>query len=849
MLLLIYALTACSSHDVETRHASPASSGDPATSASADVSMPTGALPVSFIPNRGQLDAAEVAYYTAGRAATLYFTPEGVTLALARPAAPPDDMETLWRRWVLKQRFVGANANTVPSAQEPTPTIVSYFQGAHAQWQADLPTYTRLEYTDLWPGIHLRYEGSADGLKYTFVVEPGADPAQIRLAYEGATGVRLTGAGQLALATPAGTVIDDRPYAFQEIDGRRVQVSVSYAPDEQATAPAYTYGFDVGQYDPRHQLLIDPALPLYGGFLGGAEHDAATAVTIDSSGNAYVTGYTFSPETSFPASAGPDRTFNGGADAFVAGVNAEDARLRFITYLGGESFDAGNGIALDPEGNIYVTGQTQSDETSFPVVRGPDVTFNGGVDAFVASISADGTRLRYAGYVGGADFDLGSDIAVDRDGNAYVVGQTNSTQATFPVTIGPDTSFNGGVDAFVASISADGRSLRYAGYIGGSENDAGTAIAVDAAGNAYITGSTASPQDSFPVKGGPGERFNGDVDAFVASVSADGTRLNSAGYLGGEDYDAGADIAVDSTGTVYITGQTQSSEESFPVTIGPDLSFNGNVDAFVAALSANGTEIAYAGYIGGEGTDAGTSIAVGSTGVAYIMGSTTTDETFPLVGGPDLTYNGKSDAFVAKVSADGSQFTYAGYIGGAGDDQGLGIAVDAVGNAYLAGFTNSTAATFPVSSGPDLMANGDNDAFIMAIATVPDLSITQEVTPARVTAGQTLTYTLTVQNPARSRSLATGVVLSDTLPPNISVIDVTTTQGHCRGTRTMRCTLGSLDNGEAAIVTLVATTTQPGQARNVVRLIADEPDPDPANNVSTHTTVVVVHTFLPLVAK
>ena len=366
---------------------------------------------------------------------------------------------------------------------------------------------------------------------------------------------------------------------------------------------------------------------------------------------------------------GPDLTFNGGrgifpSDAFVAKVNPGGTALVYAGYIGGTGSDTARGIAVDGAGNAYVTGYTDSTEASFPATAGPDLTFNGGSsDVFVAKVNPGGTALVYAGYIGGADSDLGFGIAVDNSGNAYVSGSTKSTEASFPATVGPDLTFNArvfrGSDAFVAKVNPGGTALVYAGYIGGTGDQEGFGIAVDGAGNAYVTGQTDSTAASFPVTMGPDLTFNGgSCDAFVAKVNPGGTALVYAGYIGGTVCDEGKGIAIDGAGNAYVTGDTGSTEASFPVTVGPDLIFNGDAsnfdsDAYVAKVNASGTALIYAGYIGGSSDDRGEAIAVDSTGNAYITGETgSTEADFPVAVGPDLTFNGGfGDVFVAKIAS------------------------------------------------------------------------------------------------------------------------------------------------------------------------------------------------------
>jgi hypothetical protein len=396
-----------------------------------------------------------------------------------------------------------------------------------------------------------------------------------------------------------------------------------------------------------------------------------------------------------------------------------DPTLIYAGFIGGGGTDLGTSIAIDSAGNAYVTGSTASTEASFPIAVGPDLTQNGNNDAFIAKVSADGTTLLYAGFLGGSGVGYAFSIAVDGAGSAYVAGGTASTETTFPETVGPDLTYNGGTaDGYVAKLSADGTSLVYAGYIGGSGLDQCYGIAVDGSGNAYVTGQTDSTEASFPEVGGPDLIYNGGTrDAFVAKVSADGTSLVYAGYIGGSGYDFGGGITVDGAGSAYVAGYTDSTETTFPETVGPDLTQNGDYDAFVAKVSVSGSALTYAGFIGGSAGDFANGIGVDSAGNAYVVGETSsTQATFPDVGGPDLTHNGGSDAFVAKVNTGGDALVYAGYIGGSGDDYGNDVEVDDAGYAYVIGLTDSTEATFPERVGPDLTQNGGIDAYVASVS-------------------------------------------------------------------------------------------------------------------------------------
>jgi len=716
-----------------------------------------GKMPVNFVPNRGQLDA-RVAYYIQGKDKTIYFGADGLTFALTKvdeerilsgranqrfgDKIRPDQMTSPGplkdrdaakdSRWVVKLDFLGANPGMKPVGTDETGALISYFNGRPGNWKTGLATYSRVIYANLWQGIDLVYSGTMDNLKYEFIVHPGANPSQIRLAYHGASSVFINNKGSLVVSTPSGGFEDGAPVAYQENAGRRVNVPLAYeivkngegrtVDDDlgEYEGEAVTYGFSVGGYDQTKSLILDPVILLYCGYVGGPSYDYGYGIAADSLGSAYITGYTYSTGTAFPTKVGPDLTFNGGnVDAFVAKLNPSGTAFVYCGYIGGSGNDYGYGIAVDHFGNAYVTGYTSSTEASFPVSEGPNLTHNGLFDVFAAKVNAEGTALEYCGYIGGSDNDYGRSIAVDGSGNAYITGYTSSTEASFPVSEGPDLTHNGLADAFVAKVNAEGTALDYCGYIGGSDNDYGYGIAVDLAGNAYVTGSTYSSEATFPVSMGPDLTHNGLADAFVAKVNADGTALYYCGYIGGSGNDYGYGIAVDLSSYAYITGYTSSTEATFPISVGPDPTHNGGYfDAFVAKVDAGGGLLRYCGYIGGSEYDAGTGIAVDGWGYAYVTGYTSSKEdTFPVKEGPDLTHNGSFDAFVAKVKVTGAELVYCGYIGGSDADLGLGIALDAggSGNVYLTGNTYSTEFTFPVTAGPDLTQNGSRDGFVAKI--------------------------------------------------------------------------------------------------------------------------------------
>jgi hypothetical protein len=676
-------------------------------------------LPLLFIENQGQMHD-EVFFYVKGSDRTLFFTSSGVTFVLF------NDTE----RCVVKLDFSGADPCTKPVGIDRRETFFSYFKGPPDEWKTGIPSYGGIIYPNCWPGIDLAFTCSDRQLKYEFTVHPGADPDLIQLSYQGIEGSLLERDGSLSITTPLGVMIDPRPVAYQSLEGRETEVSVSYALLEKNNG--LTYGFKAAAYDPDKPLVIDPVFFVFSGFIGGSDSEYCIDIALDGEGNIYVAGWTQSDQSTFPAKSGPDDTFNGGNDdGYVAKFDPSGTELIYCGYIGGWGSEGINDLAVDKEGNVYVTGNTFSKENSFPIRFGPDLSYNGSHsiyymygDAFIAKVNASGLYLDYCGYIGGSRDETGYGVAVDDAGCAYVTGLTDSSEYSFPVTKGPDLTYNGSsdLDAFVAKINPDGLSLEYCGYVGGDESERGRDIAVDGTGRAYIVGDTRSDEGTFPVDIGPDITYNdiGYLDAFVARVNADGTDLDFCGYIGGVSTDEAYCVAIDQDGFAYVGGVTYSNGITFPVLVGPDLTFNGLSDGFVACVDPSGSGLVFCGYLGGTKSEGIQSIAVDSGKNITVSGITQSDESsFPVLHGPDLTFGGgpyDCDCFVARIHHSGAKLIYCGYVGGDQDEICGGVCVDCWGHAYVSGGTMSDETTFPVIHGPDTTHNGEYDGFIAKIS-------------------------------------------------------------------------------------------------------------------------------------
>jgi hypothetical protein len=601
-----------------------------------------------------------------------------------------------------------------------------------------------VEYLDVYPGVDIvYYTDSSRRLEYDMVVHPGAEPSQIGVRFEGAEAVEGDANGGVRLRTADGEWRHSRPAVYQVRSGARHKLA-----GVAVLRGSGEVGFDVGDFDRSLPLVIDPVLA-YSTYLGGTATDSATAIALDAAGNAYVAGWTVSLD--FPETAGSRLGNASGVDVFVAKLSPA-GDLLYLTYLGGSGEDEAYGIAVDSLGSAVVAGRTYS--TDFAIANASQSRPGGGREGFVAKLNPAGSALVFSTYLGGSGADAVNAVAVDPLGNIYVAGDTTSTN--FPVLNGFQTQLGGQGDAFVAKFSGTGAKY-YGTYLGGRGSDSATAIAVDALGNAYITGSTYSPD--FPVLNAFQPRLKGGQDAFATKIGPGGNALIYSTYLGGSGGISGAPesgngIAVDSAGCAYIAGTTSSAD--FPTLNPLQSSLSGSQDAFALKLSAAGNALVYGTYLGGSSLDMATAIAVDGHGAASVVGYTASTN-FPVANAVQSSNAGGYDAFVATLNAAGNALTLSTYFGGIGLDSANGIAVDSVGNLYVVGQTQSP--DFTVLNAIQPFAASLASGFVVRFgnaAIQPPAAVS--VSPA-VGTGLTQTFTFVFSDPNGAAVLAQEYIL------------------------------------------------------------------------------------------
>jgi hypothetical protein len=665
-----------------------------------------GDIPVHFEANEGQTDPS-VRFLSRAGGYTLFLTAGEAVLAPVRAESEDETTASENRPAPLRMRFLGANGGVRMNGRGPLPSRSNYFIGSRENWQTGVPHFASVGYEQIYPGVDLVFYGNRNLLEFDFIIAPEADPGLIRLAFEGAESLTIDQAGDLRIATMAGNFTQHAPIIYQDVDGARKPVEGSYLLDDSARV-----GFSVGRYDRSLPLVIDPMLS-YSTFLGSAASDVPHGIAVDSSGSAYITGEVDS--ATFPTT---NPTIGIAYNAvLVTKLNPSGNGLVYSTFIGGcMGTDLGQGIALDAEGNAYVTGYTTS--ADFPTLFAPQKILKGAQDAFLLKLDPTGSALVYSTYYGGSASDSGVDVAVDSTNKAYFIGDTSSSD--FPTWNAQQPGWGwDGDDAFVVKFSS-GAGILYSTYLRGAAPDFAGDIAVDAQGNAYLTGQTES--SDFPTQSafqGTKQGGAGSEDAYVTKLSASGA-LTYSTYLGGFESEKGLGIDVDGAGNAYVVGHSSSSD--FPTANAFDGSVGGSCAHFVAKLANDASGLDYSTYLGGTGACGfNTDVAVDGRGRAHVVGWTAASA-FPTVSPIDGSLDGFEDGFVSIFSPGGNALDFSTFLGGSAFDDCRNVAVGPQGNTFVLGHTDSSDFS-TVNPFQGSIAGGTYDMFVSKIVAPLDFFI------------------------------------------------------------------------------------------------------------------------------
>jgi len=601
----------------------------------------------------------------------------------------------------LRLHFDGADQHARMSGTElERSTTNLYFGNDPSKWRRGIPNYGRVQVQGLYPGIDLAYYGNRGELEYDLTVRPGANPRRIRMRFEGdgasASDARVSGAslnqeGDLRLSE----LIQKRPVAYQVAsDGSRRAVESRYRKNADGS-----YGFALGPYDHARDLVIDPLIVAQ--YFQGAYQIVAYGIGHDSKGLIYIGGDTSTPGLTL---AGTPYQSNeaGGIDLFFAVVDparSEDSQIIYMTYVGGTSDDDFGAMLVSPDGDVYITGTTFSDD--FPTVNPAQSALGGTTDtnsnAFALKFTS-AQALNYSTYLGGSGNDAGKAIAVTSAGWIWIAGDTQSSD--FPETGGFQKTLIGKQNMFIASFDPSNTTtgtLLTAFYIGGTYWDEAYGVAAEPDGSVWISGATYSPD--IWIQGNPvyQSHYGGDGDAYVAHLkpSLGANALLYASFLGGNGIDEATSMVLDPSGRLILSGYTLSSD--FPVTTDAfQTKYGGNTDAFIAILdpskSPASAQLVYSTYFGGDGADSAFDLKEDSSGILYVSGYT---ESAGLPGTSNAlqpSYDGSLDAFGLKLDptkAGAAGIDYFTYLGSPGVQIAYGVDFDSKGNMYLVGTTTT----------------------------------------------------------------------------------------------------------------------------------------------------------------
>ena len=708
--------------------------------------------PIGFVENRGQWPE-EVRYRLQLDGLTMWITDRGAVYDLQERVAPAfaipqferfdaveessmprRDEPARIRGHVLRAEFVGASESVEAIGVERMSGRFNYFIGDdETRWGRNCPLYASVRLEEVYEGIDVVYYLDEGTPRYDLLIAPGADPARVRMAIEGAEALRTAGGGRLVVGTSLGDVEMRELLSYQRDErGERCQVESRFRIEGSVVR------FDLGAYDRSRPLVVDPLI--YSTFLGGATIDITRDIAVDASGSVYVVGYTnraTGDPATFPTTPGAyDRTLLGTYDAFVTKLDPDGTSLIYSTFLGAQYATYGEGIAVDAEGYANVTGKTES--SGFPTTEGAyNGSDRGREDVFVTQLTRDGSGLIFSTVFGGDGNESVSGIVVDGEGDLYIAGtsaRVTPDSKNYPTTEGAYSRVNQGgptslgespTDLVVTKLSADGTTLLYSTFIGSTNQDICGDIAVDDAGHAYVTGYLypgTVAETGYPLTEGAYLTFyDGGLATFVTKLSVDGSTLLYSTLIGGSTRVQG--IAVDRDGSAYVTGlsYTSSTTPVFPTTPGAILRepYNESVDVFVVKLKSDGSEALYSTLIAGWGDDEAYDIAVDRYGEAIVTGSA--DRT----GDPALDFPAndttstitpwlRSDAMVTKLSADGSTIRHSIIIGGGENDVARALALDSAGIVYVTGRTDPSDVLFPTTEGSfqDTITGTNFDAFV-----------------------------------------------------------------------------------------------------------------------------------------
>lgn len=641
--------------------------------------------PLAFVPNQGQWDQ-DVLFSARTPGYALWLTARGLVF----DGGPADA-----GRSVLRLEFLDARHDARVTAEEPSSAVANSYHGSDpSAWRTGIPTSAAVRYSGIYPNIDLKTYGTGDAIEYDWIVNPGGNPSQIRLKYEASEAVRISAEGDLVVRMPFGELRHRKPVCSQDAFGRDQAVKAAFKDLGEGV-----FGFEVGAYDRGRPLVIDPLVLVYSTFIGGTKNDRALGIAVDSQNAVFCAGDTESFD--YPRKNAAQKKYAGGWDIILFKFDAM-GRIVFSTLLGGSGQERFyQGVAVAPDGSVWIAGETRS--TDFPTRDALDAKANGDGDAFVAHFGADGV-LKSSTYLGGSKSDAAWDIAVAPDSSVVVAGITLSSD--FPRKKAYDKDLNGDSDAFLTKLDSTASSIVFSTFFGGRNYDLFRGLAVDAGGNIYLAGATASAD--FPLLNAYDSTYNGGRDDGCAVKFSKSGSLVYSTYYGGGDLDHPSMIIVDSKGAAIIAGAASSI--NFPVKNAFQPKKAGQTDAYLIKFRPSGKSLEFSTYFGGSHYDSAVAVCLDPTGGIWVGGYTESSN-FPLKDPWDARFSGPNEGFLSRFSSSGAALGFSTFLGGGDYDSVRALAFGSDGSLCVCGYTTSS--DFRVKKAYASKLKGEADGFVV----------------------------------------------------------------------------------------------------------------------------------------
>lgn len=826
-----------------------------------------GKIPLSFEENKGQFNS-DIKFACRRSSSTLFLSKDQVDLVISKKTTPP----TLEKERFLESQNQRAEKTTdsiakislkMVGAKQPkeivgineTVTKSNYFSGFN-KWQTDISHYEKVLYEQIYSGIDIIYYGNDENrFEYDLVVAPKVNPSKIIISFDVKSSsseklqqpLKLDKDGNLVISLGEEEIYQPKPIVYQEINGVRSYIKGNYVLKSRNQV-----GFTIGKYNTNYPLIIDPEV-IYSTFIGGSNTDGIDEIIVDDKGSAYILGGTFSKDLSTTENAfqKQGQKTNLDSDIFIAKLNPQGNEYIYLTYITGSNLDSGNDITVDLDGNIYITGETESKD--FPLFKPMQSNLKGHSDAFITKLNAQGNSLIFSTLLGGNDIDEGNAIGLDSQGSIYIAGGSNSSD--FPLFNPRNTKKDGFREAFITKLEPTGDKLIYSTYSGGSDSFF-IELKIDLNDNVYLVGRIDSKPDSteiLPTTPGAFQENppNLSANGILVKLSPNG-KIIYATYLGGGGLDICTSIDVDDEGNAYVGGVTTS--ENFPVLKAFQSTKNSQTrvgaaqDGFITKFNPRGDGILYSTFFGGGGSDSVGKVAIDEEKNIYLLLEPFESlRDLPIVN-TFWEQSFKDHGYIVKLNPSGDKIIYSGYL-----EAGFAfaMAVDKKGSVYVGGTINSD--KLPTKNAVQPNKRENFDGFVVKIfddtkLPINDFSIKLDSANKKITAGNTENVQISLQPTGQ---LSQIVNLSITTLPNEPTIKTALSKNSLTINDTSVLNIVTNENTPVGTytITIIGTSGELVRQAQLVLTVESSQKKDFVLSLTPNTQTIVAGTTTSFTAK